>query len=130
MVGDRSRQMKLKFVPLGTSAMDNPLNCLAPVTLGARDFSSAVSGFCQVFIEVFLAASAYGRRPTNTENSRRTREKPLVPMGRLQSLYHTETSRLWDIYFWRLSNISAKSGTFGKELNPRSPRIFPTTRLN
>ena len=26
-------------------------------TLGARDFSSAVSGFCQVF-----AASAYGRR--------------------------------------------------------------------
>ena len=41
-------------------------------TLGARDFSSAVSGFCQVFI-VFLAASA------NNENSHRTREKPLVP---------------------------------------------------
>ena len=39
------------------------------ITLGARDFSSAVSGFCQVFI----VPSA------NTENSRRTREKPLVP---------------------------------------------------
>ena len=38
------------------------------ITLGARDFSSAVSGLCQVFIvtraksEVFLAALAYGRR--------------------------------------------------------------------
>ena len=36
-------------------------------TLGARDFSSAVFGFCQVFVvtrakSVFLAASAYGRR--------------------------------------------------------------------
>ena len=51
-------------------------------TLGARDVSSAVSGFCQVFI-VTRAASAYGRRcvglQPNTENSRRTREKPLVP---------------------------------------------------
>ena len=59
-------------------------------TLGARDFSSAVSGFCQVVVgpareasRFFLAASAYGRRcvglRTNTEISRRTREKPLVP---------------------------------------------------
>ena len=34
-------------------------------TLGARDFSSAVSGFCQVFIVTRaspLVASAYGRR--------------------------------------------------------------------
>ena len=51
-------------------------------TLGARDFSSAVSGFCQVFVvtrakSVFLAASAYGQ--ANTENFRSTREKPLVP---------------------------------------------------
>ena len=37
-------------------------------TLGARDFSSAVSGFCR---RSWL-------RPT-AENSRRTREKPLVP---------------------------------------------------
>ena len=52
-------------------------------TLGARDFSSAVSGFCQVFIVTRRSwlrptaedVSAFG----NTENSRRTREKPLVP---------------------------------------------------
>ena len=49
-------------------------------TLGARDFSSAVSGFCQVFI-VTRAKRFFSRlRPSaNTENSRRTREKPLVP---------------------------------------------------
>ena len=40
--------------------------------MGARDFSSAVSGFCQVFI-VTSSASA------NTENSLRTRKKPPVP---------------------------------------------------
>ena len=51
----------------------------------ARDFSSAVSGFCQVKASP-LVASAYGRRcvdlrptPKIPENSRRTREKPLVP---------------------------------------------------
>ena len=58
------------------------------VTLCARDFSSAVSGLCQVFI-VTRAESFAARgfdllpktcRPSaNTENSRRTREKPLVP---------------------------------------------------
>ena len=61
-------------------------------TLGARDFSSAVSGFCQVFIVTCAkrfsrgyAARGFGLRPkmcrpsANTENSRRTREKPLVP---------------------------------------------------
>ena len=56
-------------------------------TLGARDFSSAVSGFCQVFI-VTRAKSfsrGFGLRPktcrpsADTETSRRTREKPLVP---------------------------------------------------
>ena len=39
-------------------------------TLGARDFFSAVSGFCQVKM---------CRPSANTENSRRTRKKPLVP---------------------------------------------------
>ena len=50
--------------------------------LGARDFSSAVSAFCQVFI----AARGFGLRPpkmcrpsANTENSRCRRVKPLVP---------------------------------------------------
>ena len=53
-------------------------------TLGARDFSSAVSGFSQVFI-VTRAKSGFGLRPkmcrpsANTPNSHRTREKPLVP---------------------------------------------------
>ena len=54
-------------------------------TLGARDFSSAVSGFCQVFIVARFAAREFGLRPkmcrpsANTENSRCTREKSLVP---------------------------------------------------
>ena len=48
------------------AAGDVSRNVPIVATLGARDFSSAVSGFCQVFI-VFLAAlplvaSAYGRR--------------------------------------------------------------------
>ena len=41
-------------------------------TLGSRDFSSAVSGFRQVLIVT----------RAKTENSRRTREKPLVPSVR------------------------------------------------
>ena len=45
-------------------------------TLGARDFSSAVSGFCQVFI---VTRRSWLRSSANTEYSRRTREKPLVP---------------------------------------------------
>ena len=71
--------------------MYNPLArfvCARSITLGARDFSSAVSGFCQVFIVTrakSFAARGFGLRPkmcrplANTENSRRTREKPLVP---------------------------------------------------
>ena len=47
--------------------------------VGARDFSSAVFGFCLVF-----NSDPHGKRPkmcrlsANTENSRRSREKPLV----------------------------------------------------
>ena len=41
-------------------------------TLGARDFSRAVSGF------LGLRPKMYRPSP-NTENSHRTREKPLVP---------------------------------------------------
>ena len=58
---------------------------LREVTLGARDFSSVVSGFCQVFIVTRFAARGFGLRPkmcrpsANTENSHRTQEKPLVP---------------------------------------------------
>ena len=56
-------------------------------TLGARDFSSAVSGFCQVFIVTRAKSFSRGfglqpkmcRPSANIENSRRRREKPLVP---------------------------------------------------
>ena len=52
-------------------------------TLGARDFPSAVSGFCQVFIVTrafFPQLRRSWLRPSaNTENSHRTREKLLVP---------------------------------------------------
>ena len=57
----------------------------AVTTLGAGDFSSAVSGFCQVFVVTRFAARGFDLRPktcrpsANTETSRRTREKPLVP---------------------------------------------------
>ena len=55
-------------------------------TLGARDFSRAVSSFCQVFIvtraKSSLRARGFSRgfaaRGFDTENSRLTREKPLV----------------------------------------------------
>ena len=36
---------------------------ISPSTLGARDFSSAVSGFCQVFI-VTRVTRGFGQRPT------------------------------------------------------------------
>ena len=53
---------------------------LPRATLGTRDFSSAVSVFCQVFI--VTRAKKWLRRSwlrPMAENVRRTREKPLVP---------------------------------------------------
>ena len=50
-------------------------------TLGARDFSSMVSSFCQVFTVTHLQPKMC-RPSANTENSHRTREKPLVPSVR------------------------------------------------
>ena len=52
---------------------------VAYITLGARDFSSAFSGFCQVFSRGFGLRPKMCRPSANTENSRRTREKPLIP---------------------------------------------------
>ena len=49
------------------------------VTLSGRDFSSAASGFCQVFIVTRGLWPKMCQPLANTENSRRTREKPLVP---------------------------------------------------
>ena len=56
-------------------------------TLGARDFSSAVSGFCQVLIvtrtkSVFLAASAYGRRCVGLPPT------PKIPAAREKNLWY------------------------------------------
>ena len=70
-----------KYGLQGTVLQSSPKYC----TLGARDFSSAVSGFCQVFIVTRVAARGFGLRPkmcrpsANTKNSRRTQEKSLVP---------------------------------------------------
>ena len=50
-------------------------------TLGARDFSSAVSGFCQVFI-VTRATSAYGRRRVGL------RPTPKLPAAREKNLWY------------------------------------------
>ena len=54
-------------------------------TLGARDFSSAVSGFCQVFIVTRaspLVASAYGRRCVGL------RPTPKIPAAREKNLWY------------------------------------------
>ena len=54
------------------------------VSLGAKDFSNAVSSFCQVLrvTRGSLARSLaedLSRPSANNENSRCTREKPLIP---------------------------------------------------
>ena len=77
-----------------TSTSETPTlsyTCSLP-TLGARDFSSAVSGFCQVLIVTRrFPAGGFGPQPqkcrpsAHTENSRRTREKPLVSTKKIKS---------------------------------------------
>ena len=69
-------------------------------TLGARDFSSAVSSFCQVFI----VTRGFGLRPkmcrpsANTENSHCTRQKPLVPKVRRFSIAIKISWKTYGIY--------------------------------
>ena len=95
-------------------------------TLDARDFSSAVSGFCQVFIvaraKFFfsrLRRRGFGLRPkmcrpsANTENSRRTREKPLVP--RVKSRRPTSLN---------LMTLVSSSNTIIVKLNQEHPHRF------
>ena len=77
-------------------------------TLGARDFSSAVSCFCQVFSRG-VAARGFGLRPkmcrpsANTANSRRTREKPLAPrvLGGLMSQFS-----LASLHYYKWHNLT------------------------
>ena len=72
---------------------DDYSQLISNATLGARDFSSAVSGFCQVFIVTcasrwptfvlfFLAASAYGRRCVGL------RPTPKIPAVREKNLWY------------------------------------------
>ena len=95
-------------------------------TLDAWDFSSAVSGFCQVFIVTLaknffsrLRRRGFGLRPkmcwpsANTENSRRTREKPLVP--RVKSRRPTPLN---------LMNLVSLSNTIIVKLNQEHPHRF------
>ena len=50
------------------------------VSLGAKDFSNAVSSFCQVLrMTRGSLAEDLSRPSANNENSRCTREKPLIP---------------------------------------------------
>ena len=106
-------------------------------TLGARDFSSAVSGFCQVFIvtrfSCSFAARRFGLRPKmcrpsdNTENSRRTREKPLVPrvpFARLHPWFGGDGGLL---FYFILSKIVALSISTVKTLSAAciSPKTCP-----
>ena len=52
-------------------------------TLGARDFSSTVSGFCEVFIAASpLVASAYGQRRVGL------RPTPKIPTAREKNLWY------------------------------------------
>ena len=49
--------------------------CARSITLGARDFASAVSGFCQVFIVIrakSFAARGVGQHPKFPPHARKT----------------------------------------------------------
>ena len=67
-------------------AADIPKNVTGAcsTTLGARDFSSAVSGFCQVFIvtRAKLVASAYGGRCVGL------RPTPKIPVAHEKKLWY------------------------------------------
>ena len=91
-----------------------------PITLGARDFSSAVSGFCQVFI-VTRAKSfsrGFGLRPkmcrpsANTENFRHTREKPLVPRVAAYSRRYQKLERKFHLTLKTKKSMATCSSTF------------------
>ena len=79
--------------------------CTSPfvLTLGARDFSCAVSDFGQVLkSDPLLVSSAFGRR---NEAPRRTREKPLAPSV-LCPLHACENFICFCIFFLRENSSS------------------------
>ena len=108
-----------------------PLPVRFLLTLGARDFSSAVSGFYQVF-----AAREFGLRPkicrpsANTENSRCTREKPLVPRvlfasKKSKNIYCGKNAA---IFRWPSPRMIALQVVRTSFLGPR-PRLSPPPPL-
>ena len=65
---------------MGISQREERKRGVLGITLGARDFSSAVSGFCQVFIVTrakSFAARGFGLRPT-----------PKIPAAREKNLWY------------------------------------------
>lgn len=87
-----------------------------------ESFSSAVSGFCLVF-----AASAYSRRCVgHTENSRRSREKPLVPReGEILSNLVSQRSRRDKRDLTEIKkDLGRDDGDLAKITHSISPRIF------
>ena len=98
-------------------------------TLGARDFSSAVSGFCQVFIVTLysdFAARGLGLQcraednyvslhSANTKNSRRAQEKPLVPRVRIKmnSTNWPAPNNAWVFIAQLVGHCSANAKTMG-----------------
>ena len=103
-------------------------------TLGARDFSSAVSSFCQVFIvkkSVFLAASAYGRRRVGlrpTPKIPAAREKNLWYPGYCQGIYKQFYFLCMSCYFQVLPySMSRLSFFLVRRTNARETKM--TTRV-
>jgi len=100
------------------------------VTLGAKNFSSAVSGFCQVFTvtRARLRRSwlVMCRPSANTENSRRTRERLLVP--RVGGRNKASTKFSFSIWFWILflgTQLQESSPTCDKASELKQEIIIP-----
>ena len=94
-------------------------------TLGARDFSSAVSGFCQVFIVSPLVASAYGRRRVGL------RPTPKIPAAREKNLWYPGYGRPFfppESYFsggekWR-PEMRVLASYHAKEFNKKNSLLY------
>ena len=90
--------------------------------LGARDFSSAVSGFCLVFIVTRaspLVASAYGRRCVGLQPT------PEIPAAREKNLWYPG----WSLWGTLSKNFQCKSCIKAKSLNGVLAAISSTVCL-
>ena len=90
--------------------------------LGARDFSSAVSGFCHVFIVTRASpfvASAYGRRCVGLQPT------PEIPAAREKNLWYPG----WSLWGTLSKNFQCKSCIKAKSLNGVLAAISSTVCL-